>query len=130
MVTKTQLNKNKATSQRLVEEVFNQGDLATVSELFSNHITELQELVKALRKAFPDLHCIIEEELAEGNRVALRLTFGATQTGEWLGIPASGRAVSWAAVLINHFENGKIVGGGLIQDHLNLLWQLGAVPCA
>src|SRR5690349_4000195 len=118
------LAENKATSRRLVEEVINRGDLEAINELLASHALEFQKLVTSCRAAFPDLYCTIEEEMAEDNKVVLRLTFTATHCGEWLGVPPTGRQVHWPGVFITHYEGGKIVGGGLVQDNLSLLRQL------
>ena len=47
--------------------------------------------IRALREGMPDLHCPVEEVVAEGDRVAGRLTLQGTQTGTLFGIPASGK---------------------------------------
>lgn len=115
---------NKAVSRWLVEEVINRGNMAGINKILTGHTSEFQKLITSCRAAFPDLHCTIEEEMAEGDKVAFRLTFTATHTGVWLGVPPTGRQVRWSAVFIMHYENGKIVGGGLVQDNLSLLRQL------
>ena len=49
---------------------------------------------KGMKRAFPDVRAGIEDVFAAGDRVAVRLTFGGTHTGEFRGIPAIGRAVA------------------------------------
>ncbi len=115
---------NLASCRRLVEEGLNAGNLEVIGELMANHVQEFQNLINARLQAFPDLHCTIEDELSDGNKVALRLTLTAIHAGDWLGVPASGCKVRWSAVLVSLFEDGKIVGGGLIQDELSLLRQI------
>ena len=59
--------------------------------------------------AFPDVHVTLEYAIAEGDLVAERHTARATHKGEFMGIPATGKKVSWTE---NHFyrlENGRIV---------------------
>lgn len=115
---------NLASCRWLVEEGLNAGNLAVLGELMANHVQEFQNLINARLQAFPDLHCTIEDELADGDKVALRMTLNATHSGDWLGVAATGRQVRWSAMLISRFEKGKIVGGSLLQDELNLLRQI------
>jgi steroid delta-isomerase-like uncharacterized protein len=58
--------------------------------------------------AIPDLHPAVKDIFGEGNEVVVRLVVSGTQTGDLLGIPASGRAVSWDAVDVYQLKNAKI----------------------
>ncbi|MGH7304135.1 MAG: ester cyclase [Candidatus Rokuibacteriota bacterium] len=73
-----------------------------------------------LRVAFPDAEATLEDIFAEGDRVAYRLTIRGTHTGEFLGVPASGRSVAVSFIAIVRIADGKLVEewGGLDQPDL------------
>lgn len=121
---------NKAILRRFSEEAFNNGNLAVIAETYiqQDAIEGLHHFIASLRTAFPDLHSTIETEVAEGDMVALRTTMSGTQAGEWQGIPATGRKISWPIMVFNRFENGKVVEGWVINDQLSVMRQLGAIP--
>jgi predicted ester cyclase len=62
-----------------------------------------------MRRAFPDLEIVIEQQVAEGPWVATRVTFRGTHTGEFAGIPATGKRVEYAGTAMDRLENGKVV---------------------
>ena len=97
---------NKTLVRRVVEEVYNQGNLAVADELAASDLVVHQtsqeirgregakQYVAALRAAFPDLHMTIEDQIAEGDRVVTRWTARGTHTGEFHGIPPTGKTGS------------------------------------
>jgi steroid delta-isomerase-like uncharacterized protein len=82
----------------------------------------------ALRGAFPDLHVTVEDQLAEGDRVATRWTARGTHQGRFQAMPATGRQMTMTGMTIFRIANGKIVEGWTNADTLGMLQQLGAVP--
>src|SRR5215217_5938127 len=76
--------------------------------------------------AFPDLEFTVDLVAAEGDLAATRWTATGTQRGEWQGIAATDREVTWQGVNIFRFECGQIVESWSEADHLSLLSQLGA----
>ena len=62
-----------------------------------------------LRTGFPDIQVIIHDQIAEGDRVTTRKTFHATHTGEFMGIPASGKRVAIEVIDIIRLRDGKYV---------------------
>ena len=88
----------------------------------------MADFVKLYRRAFPDLHVKIEDEVIEGNRVVTRFRFQGTQTGPLMGIAASGQQVSVEGIRIDKVENGKIAESWMQWDLLLLLEQIGALP--
>ena len=77
---------------------FNGGDLA-------RQIARIAEI----RRGFPDLQMTIEQQIAEGPWVATRVTYRGTHTGEFAGIPATGRQIEYAGTAMDRLENGKVV---------------------
>ena len=103
-----QTEQNKALYRQFVEEVFNRGNTSAIDELVAPDFVEHEELppgvpsgregVKQLsimlRSAFPDLKATIDDILAEGDKVAARMTWRGTHKGEFMGIPPTGKSVS------------------------------------
>ena len=131
----------KARARRLPEELLTQGDLAVADEVLApdclHHapaplapgIEGLKHWARALRRAFPDLLALVEDEIAEGDTVVQRLTLSGTHRGSFLGIPATGRRVAWQLVAIQRLDrDGKVAEQWATWDRLGLLRQLGALP--
>ena len=77
-----------------------------------------------LREAMPDLHVAVEEPIADDEKVVTRKTFRGTHRGEFLGVPATGRALSFEVIDILAFRDGKISEHRVILDQLALRQQL------
>src|SRR5215469_2603092 len=104
---------NKAIVIQLYEEMFHQGNLAIADELIApdciNHEVppgmnnrgpeSARQVVTMLRTAFPDLHCTIEELVAEGDTVAARVTLSGTHLGPFIGIAPTGRSVRQVSIM-------------------------------
>lgn len=76
------------------------------------------------RGAFPDLHAEIEDIFGEGDRVAVRVTMRGTHQGDYLGIPATGRAVSYVSHEFYRVEDGLIAEEWICSDMASLLGQI------
>ena len=81
-----------------------------------------------VRAAFPDFHNTIEDLIAEGNRVAARLSYRGTHRGELFRIAPTGRRVTYSGIALFRIAGGKIIDVWVIGDTLGLLRQLGGVP--
>jgi steroid delta-isomerase-like uncharacterized protein len=133
---------NKALVRRSFEEVFNQGNLDAVEEIFApdyvlHDPTSPEEIrgtegmrryVSMYRSAFPDTEITIEDQLAEGDTVATRWTARGTHQGELMGVQPSGNRVEVMGVTISRIEGGKIVEDWDIYDALGMMQQIGAIP--
>jgi len=82
-------------------------------------------LMKEFYAAFPGYTHVIEEMVAEGDRVAIRLRFEATHQGEFMGIPATGKKVSYAGVQILTIVDGACTENWALDDNLGFMSQLG-----
>lgn len=124
---------NKAVVRRWIEEFKTGGDESVSDELRSPHFVnhsappgaptgpEAGKLAfRAMRAAFPDLRVTIEDMLADGDRVVTRQTFAGTHRGEWLGVPPTGRVVSWAVIDIVRLEGGRLEEHWGVADMLGL----------
>ena len=135
---------NRELVRRLNEEYHNQNRIHEVIEQqfapeFINHSAppglpptrEGNEMFSmAFRQAFPDYRVTIHDVIVEGDKVVTRKTFTGTHRGEWMGVPASGREVSFGAIDIVRIADGKLVEHWAEFDILTLLQQIGALPAA
>jgi steroid delta-isomerase-like uncharacterized protein len=131
---------NKSTTRRIID-VFNGGNLAGLDELFAENfhdhasspgispdLSGIKQFFTALRAAFPDFCYTVEDEIAEGDKVFIRLTGRGTMKGELLGMPATGKSASWSEIHEGRYENGKLVEHWANVDQLGMLQQLGLAP--
>jgi steroid delta-isomerase-like uncharacterized protein len=80
--------------------------------------------VAFLRSVFPDLTMTIEDVIISGDRAAVRSTARGTHRGDFLGIPATGRTVEFAAFDFHHVADGKFRTSWHLEDNVGLLAQI------
>ncbi len=132
---------NLEVVSRFIEEFKNNANHGIVDELMSpdfvHHLTDprlpegregIKILGQVIAAGFPDVHASVQELLADGDKVIERTQTSATHTGEFNGIPPTGRQVGWTEIHIYRLENGKIAEQWSEIDLLGLLVQLGAIP--
>jgi hypothetical protein len=135
---------NKATARRWFDDIIAQGKLAVADEIFAaNHVIhdphappggwpggpEGPRMVAGLfGGGFSNWSIVIDDQIAEGDRVATSWTAGATNTGPVMGAPATGKSVRVTGVNVTRFAGGKIAESWYNFDMLTLLRQLGAIP--
>lgn len=78
--------------------------------------------------AFTDARITVDDQIAEGDKVATRWTGRGTHTGEFAGITATGKDITVSGLTISRLEGGMIVEEWTTWDTLGMLVQLGAVP--
>jgi steroid delta-isomerase-like uncharacterized protein len=133
------IEENKNIQQRVFEALNRRdangaGELSTPECKFYGFATQTLDLEGYLEftkwsfTVFPDLHFMIEDMLAEGDKVTTRFTEYGSQQGELMGAPASGKPFTLAGITISRFENGKIVEVWGVFDRLAMLQQLGLMP--
>ena len=128
----------KAVYRRVLKEYFEEGNEAVADELYpANHVNhtmnihgpeEWKQFVAPWRPAFPDLRFEIEFQVAEGDMVMNHWMAHATHTGDFMGIPATGKKVSFAGMSVGRIVDGKIVEEWSLMDTFGLMQQLGAIP--
>jgi predicted ester cyclase len=135
-------DQNKASLRRLLNEVVNQKRIPVFDEITTADFVEHEQLGPGLppnregakqffvmlHSAFPDLRATIEDEVAEGDKVVARSSWSGTHQGEFQGIPATGKRVTFQVIDIARFENGKAVEHWGQADIMGLMQQLGAIP--
>ena len=135
------LKSNKLLAQRVWEEVWHQGQLSRIDDLFTTDFVrhdpgrrELQgteqnrQFIGSLRAAFPDVHYSVEDQIAEGDKVVVRYRFRGTHLGVFQGMPPTGKQVTYPGILIYRLGDGKIAEQWTEFDLLGLLRQLGVLP--
>jgi len=97
-------------------------------QLGTSHLnrTQTKEFIRAVYAAFPDYTHTPEDTLAIGDRVVLRTTNRATHSGDFLGIAATGRRVSFGQIAIYRMADGRIAEIWEEADLWGLMQQLGA----
>lgn len=85
------------------------------------------EFGQAWHSAFPDEETTFEDQIAEGDKVVSRMSSRATHTGEFQGIPPTGKRITVTGIFIDRVANGKIVERWGQVDMLGVMQQLGVV---
>ena len=119
-------------------EAFNIGDIETcMTRLAPDFVINLAELpepmhgretwrqgVEVMKAGFPDIHAHIEDVLAAQDKVALRLRFRGTHSGEFLGFPATGRTIEYVSHEFYRIADGLIAEEWICSDMATLFRQI------
>lgn len=84
--------------------------------------------MSALLSSFPDSSFIVDDVIADGDKVAVRHRLQGTHQADFQGIPATGRPVEVNAIVIFRIENGMVAEAWLNADIMGMMQQLGVVP--
>ena len=133
------IEENKKIVQRY-QEIYNSNNLDDLSEVLSENLLTPKimpgiptgiEGAKAAHRimlaGFPDYQTVIDDLFAEEEKVAARITMTGTHQDDFMGIPPTGRRVSFTGIYIARIENGKIVEHWGEEDGVSLLQQLGVL---
>jgi len=131
---------NLAIVRRLIKEAQEGGNLGVVDELLADDFVDhtplpglpptrdgVRMLFAGLRAAFPDLTVTIDEQIADAEKVATRKTFRGTHQGPFLGVPPTGRSISFEAIDILTVRDDRIREHRVVINQLALMQQLGAL---
>jgi predicted ester cyclase len=141
----TDIDARKAMSRRLYEEVFGIGNLGAADAILADDCVShgpgapaeigaegIKRQALILRGAIPDLRVELEDQLAEGDRVASRWTGSGTNTGPLkrpdADIPPTGASIAFSEMRIDRYEDDRIVESWFIPDRMTLWQQLGLLP--
>ena len=132
------IDENKALVHRMWEAI-NKGNLTVLDELSAanfvwhapggseHHDLETsKKIIARFFTTFPDFHVTVEDMVAEDDKVVMRSTRTGTHKGEYRGIAATGKRVTWTFISIYRIEGDKIVEEWDESDHLNMMQQMGA----
>ena len=132
------VEENKASARRVIEEVFNKRNLTVTDELIDptyiyhvpggidfKGVEGFKQFVNMYLTAFPDMHATIEGIVAEGDIVAIRVTYTGTHNGELMGIAPTGKQLNMTGAVFSRFSGGKQVEAWPYADQLTMYQQLG-----
>ncbi len=131
------VEENKATLRRVVEEIFNKGNMSVVPELigtgyvYHSPFGEFKgpegftQFVNMTRNAFPDIHMTLDDMVGEGDKLAVRLSWRGTFKGKFGDIEPTGKPVNMSAAYFYRFEGGKEVDAMPYADMLSMYQQMG-----
>jgi steroid delta-isomerase-like uncharacterized protein len=139
------LQENKAIVQRILSEFWQKGNVAVLDELLAadciNHEQSNPELrgkeackqwatdVRvANRQGFPDFEITVEDMVAEDDKVVKRFVFQGTHSGQFAGIPPTGKRVTMRGITLYRLTQGRVSEIYWNYDVFGLLQQVGAIP--
>jgi steroid delta-isomerase-like uncharacterized protein len=132
--------RNSALVRRFIDEVFVGGRTDAIDELltddFVSHTLRLPQPGRAPLKAatervhasLSDVVFDVEDLMADGDRVAVRLTASGTPAGDFMGVPASGKRYTIGEMHWFRIQDGRIAEHWHQHDALGMMKQLGAFP--
>jgi len=132
------LEENKVIIRKMIEAV-NKQNLALLDELvapdFVYHmpVQQIQGLevmkqgVMEEIQSFPDLHVTIEDIMAEGEKVCVRLRETATHKATFRGLAPTGKKLTYTAITIWRIVEGKVIEGWGVYDQMDFFKQLGVI---
>ena len=132
---------NKAIVKRIVQEIWNGGNLDLADELIAPDYIDsvsgsssavgpngFKDAVNGVRDAFPDFAITINDMISEGDKVVLVWTFIGTHKGELMGFAPTDKLIEFDGIYIYRFKDGKLVERSGKRDTFKLMSQLGASP--
>jgi steroid delta-isomerase-like uncharacterized protein len=134
-------DQNKVLTRRVVEQLWNKGDLAAIDQMFTPDLVihdpanprvktrrDYEHMLMTYRRAIPDLRVVIEEQIAERDLVMTWWGAQGTHTGPLAGYPPTGKALRFTGITIDLIRNGQIAESRICWDALGFFQQLGIVP--
>ncbi len=117
---------NKAIVRGFLADCLSKCDITAFDRYHT--ITQMKEFFPTVWAAFPDNHITVDQQLADGDWVVTRVTTQATHRGDWLGVPATGKEVTFQGISMDRIADGKIVEHFSQGDlfGVTMLEQLGA----
>lgn len=131
------IEQNKQLVRRFIDEVFVEGRHGAVDELLTDDFVphtwpstgdgkaDLKAAIERVSQGLADPDFVVEDLIAEGDRVVARVSASATQVGEFMGVPASGRRYSIGEIHIFRLRDGRIAEHWHQFDGLGMMRQLG-----
>jgi steroid delta-isomerase-like uncharacterized protein len=133
------LEENKKIA-RLAFEAFEKRDLGLLSKItdpsYKLHFPGQPEPLNYLyakklqdeySNAFPDMKIVVENQIAEGDFVATRVTYKGIHDGELQGVPPTGKKINTTGMSLHKIKNGKITDEWVEFDSLGQMQQIGVI---
>jgi len=131
---------NKAVFEKLMSAL-NAKDMAAMESLIADDFVDndampgmapgrqgMIDMMGMFVGAFPDLNVVVEHWVAEGDLVVGVMTTKGTQTGEFMGMPASGKKFSVREMHMARVANGKMAEHWGLSNEMSMMQQLGLMP--
>ncbi len=131
---------NKSIIRRFVEEIENTGDVSNIREFISEDYVEVYESkrynigikgaidhVLGIRKVFPDLKLIIENQISEGDWVVTVYSVTGTFSDDWFGMKPTGKTITFTGVNIDLVKDDKIIEHGGAANLFEPLLKAGVI---
>ena len=133
---------NAATVRDLIQLVLNEGDMGFAEKTLSESYVERTPMpggtadkagaiamFTQMREMTPDMHIVVEDVIASGNKVAMRSTMTGTDTTGMPGMPATGKPFSMGAIDVFTFDDdGMNTEHYGVYDIMGTMGQLGLLP--
>src|SRR3954453_3840859 len=132
---------NRILARRVLEEIFPANDIdalrEAISDQFVNHeappgtppgLAGIAMYMTLLNRAFSDQRWEIHDVLADGDEVAMRCTHSGVHTGDFFGMPATGRRFAYKQMHIVRIIDGKAVEHWAVRDDAGLMRQRPPSP--
>lgn len=129
---------NKQRYEQYIKEFLQNGDESAADTFIdTNVITHdgmpnqapgldgVKQTFKALREAFPDMTVAVKDIIAADDKVVGRFVVSGTNTGSFMGMPATAKKFTYDEIVIVRFKDGKIVEHWAEMDSLGMMQQLG-----
>jgi steroid delta-isomerase-like uncharacterized protein len=138
---------NKAWFRR-IEDAVNTGDVEVISRVTDEFLAPdvlihmplaveaprpheaFKQLWAMLLRGLPDLHLTIEDLIAEGDKVVMRASVTGTHQGEYMGLPPTGKSITYNEIFIWRLADGRITEMWGVVDVLSQMKQLGVFPAS
>jgi predicted ester cyclase len=129
--------RNAAVVRSVYEQCLNEGRMELLDDIVDPELTTpdgakgpaaFRRALESLRLAFPDIHYVIEDVLADRDRVAIRWTWTGTHRGPFRSIAPTEKRVSSGGFAIFELREGKISRSWLETDRLGFLDAIGVLP--
>jgi steroid delta-isomerase-like uncharacterized protein len=118
------LNRDEAWWQKHIASDFKRNDPGLPFQVIGP--AGVKQLADILHPGIPDMQLPIEDVIAEGEKVLVRLAVKGTHGGELMGLPATGKPIDIGVMDLFQIRDGKLIEHWALLDNLGLLRQLGA----
>ncbi len=129
-------------TMRRCYELINTGDIDGFAEFLADDFVEHEqtpglaptkegvlEFFRMYRAAFPDLHFEPEDYIVSGDKVVTRVRVTGTNTGDFMGMPATGKSIDIQLIDIVRFGDDQLAHEHWgVADVMTMMQQLGVVP--
>jgi predicted ester cyclase len=133
-------DQNGELYRRVTLGAFGEGDMSVIDELLTADFSEhepapgvrpgregVKDIANMVRTGFPDLRITIDDAFGVGDQLCARTTWTGTNTGPFMGRPATGRTATWEAIDVIRVRDGRIAEHWGQLDIMGVFAQLGMI---